>query len=265
MVTDRTSSAGQVQIQVAMLASQQTLFDILAAVQVLVQAQQRDIGKDLPTSGGVESIPDTQLGLPVKGEDGIRSQDPFSRDPGTMGLVQRTPQYPRSYKVAHDRNEPVVPMYNKDFSSNLYRGSCREWCSCRCHRRLRCDAMACGISPLGFLSMLLSCGRYSLQACNEPRCLRRQDLKATLAYCFPPWLLAQAVCFMFTFSSLGKPKFTPRWSATLPGDAKVFTFAIEGDLEGLKRLFQEKAASPHDIAISTGRTALHVSILIAAW
>ncbi|KAK3173114.1 hypothetical protein OEA41_006443 [Lepraria neglecta] len=145
--------AGQVQMQAAMLASQQALRDISAGVQVLVQAQHRDSGNDVPTSGDIESIPDTQLGLPVKREDGNQSQDLSSQDP------------------------------------------------------------------------------------------------------------AQALCFVFTLSSLSKPKFTPRWSATLPGDAKVFTFAIEGDLEGLKRLFQEKAASPHDIAMSTGRTALHYGIV----
>ena len=58
---------------------------------------------------------------------------------------------------------------------------------------------------------------------------------------------------------MGKPKFTPRWSAAFPGDAKIFTFTIDRDLEGLRKLFEEKAASPHDVAVSTGKTAPHGS------
>ena len=247
-------------MQATVLASQQVLRDISTGVQVLLQAQRQNTFDNVPINADVESTPDTLLCLPVKKEDGNQFKDLASDALGTTGLAQRPLSYPESYEVIHGHAEPVGPLYNQELSRNIYRGTCRAWCSCRCHRKLRCHAMANGISPLGFLFMLLSGGRYSLQACNEPRCLRKQDLKMTLAYCFPPWLLAQAVCLMFTLSSLGKPTFTPRWSATLPGDAKVFTCAIEGDLEGLKRLFQEKTASPHDRAMSTGRTALHVSV-----
>ena len=35
--------------------------------------------------------------------------------------------------------------------------------------------------------------------------------------------------------------------------------SIHGDLEGIKALFSKREYSPHDVAISTGRTALHVS------
>ena len=34
------------------------------------------------------------------------------------------------------------------------------------------------MSALGFLFMCLSGGRYSLQSCDEPQCLRKQDLRA---------------------------------------------------------------------------------------
>jgi hypothetical protein len=65
---------------------------------------------------------------------------------------------------------------------------------------------------------------------------------------------------MFTFTQSSGPKFTPRWSGTFSGDAKIFMLTIDGDLDGIKRLFADKEASPYDVAISTGRTALHVCL-----
>jgi hypothetical protein len=151
---------------------------------------------------------------------------------------------------------PITPSTLK----NLYRGSCRPWCSCRCHRQVRGHAMAGNISLLGFLFICLSGGRYSFQTCNEPQCQRKQDLTFRMDYVFPAWLLAQAVYLIFTFTQSSGPKFTPRWSGTFSGDAKIFMLTIDGDLDGIKKLFADKEASPYDVAISTGRTALHVCL-----
>lgn len=190
--------------------------------------------------------------------NGPQSQALTVKDSSTR--ISLNPTSPPGLQTTNGK-DILPPNGGADFLKNMYRGSCQAWCSCRCHHKLRCHSRAGTMSPLGFLFMCLSGGRYSLQSCNEPRCLRKQELKMKLAFVFPPWLLAQAICFMLTISCLGTPKFTPRWSATFSGDAKVFTCAIEGDLDGLKKLFEKRAASPHDVANSTGRTALHVSLL----
>jgi hypothetical protein len=43
------------------------------------------------------------------------------------------------------------------------------------------------------------------------------------------------------------------------GRFKIFTFAIGGDLDGIKSLFNRGLASPFDVCESNKRTALHVS------
>jgi hypothetical protein len=45
----------------------------------------------------------------------------------------------------------------------------------------------------------------------------------------------------------------------VPGNASVFTFAVLGNLDGIKSLFNKGLASPYDVCVSNGRTALHVS------
>ena len=113
--------------------------------------------------------------------------------------------------VYRTRNSDTLsPVGSCSNSSIVYRGSCRSWCSCKCHQMSRFSSMSSTMSALGFLFMCLSGSRYSLHSCDEPQCLRKQDLRMRLAYIFPPWLLAQALCVIFAISCLGKPKFTPR-------------------------------------------------------
>jgi hypothetical protein len=41
-------------------------------------------------------------------------------------------------------------------------------------------------------------------------------------------------------------------------NAPILIFAVQGNLDGIKSLFSKGVASPYDIALSNGRTALHV-------
>lgn len=249
-------------MQTAAYATQNALGSIATGVQLLVEAQQKNITPTIQVDGTaavqhLERNNRVQSGISRQIEDETRCQAVGVQD-HTATRTQCPDWAPVAYGARYSDSPSDSSRGN--LPRSIYRGTCQAWCSCRCHRRFRSHLMTGDTSPLGFLFMCLSGGKYSLQACDEPRCLRKQNLTMKMAYVFPPWLLAQAICLMFTISCLGKPKFTPRWSATFSGDAKIFTFAIDGDLEGLRKLFEEKAASPHDVAVSTGRTALHVSI-----
>lgn len=256
------------QVQATVQASQSTILGIATNVQLLLKAQQpRKVTKPSPNVD-VEPVSHFNHGSTgVRQPSGQRGESTHTQ---VMVIQNTRPAHalspvldPTVYRTKN--SDTLFPVELGSESSIVYRGTCRSWCSCKCHQMLRFNSMSSTMSALGFLFMCLSGGRYSLQSCDEPRCLRKQDLRMRLAYVFPPWLLAQALCVIFTISCLGKPKFTPRWCGTFSGDAKIFTFAIEGDLEGLRKLFEERAASPHDVAVSTGRTALHVSTFIEAF
>ena len=249
------------QVQATVQASQSAILDIANNIQRLLEAQQ---AKEVATLSPISHFDHSPTGVQqTSGQIGSTQSHAMiiqdTRPVHTLSLVLD----PVIYRTRN--SDALSPVGSCGDSSIGYRGSCRSWCSCKCHQKFRFHSMSSTMSALGLLFMCLSGGRYSLQSCDEPQCLRKQDLRMRLAYVFPPWLLAQALCVIFTISCLGRPKFTPRWCGTFSGDAKIFTFAIEGDLEGLKKLFEEKAASPHDVAVSTGRTALHVSIFIEAF
>lgn len=240
--------------------------DIAAGVTFLVEAQRASIVAASSLLNTQSSSPLPWEGQPVyPGQAEPTTVAQQAVHSGAMTVRAVVPdgrlQSQRSDQWASSNTTTVSPIASDSLKS-LYKGSCRAWCSCRCHRQIRGHAMAGNISVVGFLFICLSGGRYNFQTCNEPRCQRKQGLTFRLDYVFPAWLLARAVYLIFTFSQLSGPKFTPRWSGTFSGDAKIFMLTIDGDLDGIKKLFADKEASPHDVAISTGRTALHVCLLL---
>lgn len=221
-------------MQTAAYVTQNTLGSIATGVQLLVEAQQCNVPPTIQVDGTasvqhLEQNNRVRLGLSRHIEDETQSQAVGVRD-HTVTRTQCSKSAPVVYVGRY--SDPSSHRTHEDLPRSIYRGTCQAWCSCRCHRSFRSHLMTGDMSPLGFLFMCLYGGKYSLQACDEPRCLKKQDLTLKMAYIFPPWLLAQAVCLMFIISCMGKPKFTPRWSAAFPGDAKIFIFTIDGDLEG---------------------------------
>ena len=201
------------QVQATVLASQSTLSGIATDIRLLMEAQQPGRVTTLSPDVNVEPVlHSNHSSIGVRQPSRQRGGSPPSQ---AMVIRDTSPVHALSqvsdvtlYRTGDSNTLPSVGSSSESFIT--YRGSCRSWCSCKCHRMFRSHSMTSTISALGFLFMCLSGGRYSLQSCDEPQCLRKQDLRMRLAYVFPPWLLAQALCVIFTISCLGKPKFTPR-------------------------------------------------------
>ena len=47
-------------------------------------------------------------------------------------------------------------------------------------------------------------------------------------------------------------------SQIIPDNAPALFYVVQGDIEGIKSLFSKGLASPYDVALDSGRTALHV-------
>ena len=58
------------------------------------------------------------------------------------------------------------------------------------------------------------------------------------------------------------PQISLHMPRIVESNATIFSLTVQGDLVGLKNLFQAGLASPYDVAASNGRTALHVSLRI---
>jgi hypothetical protein len=136
--------------------------------------------------------------------------------------------------------------------------NCGYWCSCICHKRSQLRPFFNSI--LGALYISFSNQLISRVTCSEHRCRECAKISSVkITYFFPRWLLARMVSFVGRASAWTCPEFIIRVPRLVPGNAEIFQYAEVGDITGIKRLLKGHAASVDDVAITTGRTALHVS------
>jgi hypothetical protein len=98
------------------------------------------------------------------------------------------------------------------------------------------------------------------RACNERNCRKQSIPTVKVTYHFPHWLLARMIHFVLTLSYMKGPGVSLSMPRVIPDNAPVLTFAVQGNLDGIRSLFSKGIASPYDVALSNGRTALHVRL-----
>lgn len=141
---------------------------------------------------------------------------------------------------------------------------CTPWCSCSCHTETHLRSPHILDSIFGALFIGYS-GAPSMRkaACDQPSCHLQAQPMSCMTYFFPRWFLARAVSITLASTPLAGPVASLKFQRTVPGSADIFTYAKVGDVNGMKRLFQNGMASPHDIHYESGVTALHVSFPMA--
>jgi len=93
--------------------------------------------------------------------------------------------------------------------------------------------------------------------CNERSCRQQSIPTVKVTYHFPQWLLGRVIQFALSVSYMKGPELILRTLRVIPANAPVINYAVQGNLDGIKSLFNKGLASPFDI-IDNGRTALHV-------
>lgn len=136
---------------------------------------------------------------------------------------------------------------------------CEPQCRCNCHARheLRSPDL---IEPV--LGRLFVCyaGMPRVRGhCGDVRCRRRQAPCISIEYWFPLWFLAQVIMVLFVQQPGAGPHFQIRTIRRVPGSAKCITFAVNGNIEGMKALFVQELASPHDVSQTRNFSMLRVS------
>ena len=137
--------------------------------------------------------------------------------------------------------------------------SCRRFCNCVCHKKshVRTPKMLnnfLGNLFVGYTGLPLISPR-----CNESLCYRRSKSSMRINYYFPSWFLMRVVSIMAAYSNQG-PEMLLRVKRLCPANAEIFSFACLGNVEGIKYLFENGLASPHDVEYGTGISALYASL-----
>jgi hypothetical protein len=155
-------------------------------------------------------------------------------------------------------NNPKAYSTIRVRASHYRRSPCDGWCSCICHKPSYIRTPQSIDFILGSLFMGYSGLPARNRPCNERTCRKQSIPTVKVTYHFPHWLLARMIHFVLTLSYMKGPGVPLSMPRVIPDNAPVLTFAVQGNLDGIKSLFSKGIASPYDVALSNGRTALHV-------
>jgi hypothetical protein len=145
-------------------------------------------------------------------------------------------------------------------ASHYRRSRCEGWCNCICHRPQYLRTPPIGDLLLGSLFLSYSGFSIQLQRCNQRNCNKQSIPTITISYQFPQWLLARMIHLVISFTYHNGPQVSLKMPRIVPGSSDLFSFAVQGNFDGIKSLFTRELASPYDVAATNGRTALHVCI-----
>lgn len=138
----------------------------------------------------------------------------------------------------------------------------RELCSCSCHSSGRLRSPQILQRVLGSLFVGYTGMPFSSVFCTEAACNGTTQQRLNVSYYFPKWFLMRALSFVFITNPVLGSDFNLRTVRLVDRSADVFHYALYGNTEGLKYLFNKKLASPHDVALNGGYTPLHVGNIL---
>lgn len=138
--------------------------------------------------------------------------------------------------------------------------SCRRGCGCACHRPKQGQSPSIIDRIFGQLIVSYAGVPVLSPKCNDSRCLRAQQPHLQTEYWFPPGVFwSQIIRFQASYRSNTGPSFQLKTLRRIPDSAEAVTFAMNGNIDGLKSLFVRGLASPADVSDTRGYSLLRVS------
>ena len=172
-----------------------------------------------------------------------------------LGLARRLSDYGGTAELKFP-SRPYAAVRSR--APHYRRTPCSGWCSCQCHGLTHYQSPQSYDSILGTLLMGLSGVSFKKRPCNEPSCRRQSIPTFRLNFFFLQWMMSRAIQFVTRLSYMKGSEVVLRVPRVVPDNVPSLFYAVQGDIEGIKSLFSKGLASPYDVALTNGRTALHV-------
>ncbi len=132
---------------------------------------------------------------------------------------------------------------------------CSPNCRCSCHVQSVFKTPQLLQQITGYLLLGYS-GSHILQQLCIPSCLRRNPKSMQMTYFFPRWFVSRAISISLTNAI--SPTLSIKSRRVVPEVNQLFSLSKFGDVDGIRCLFDNRLASPDDVHIRWGKTALHV-------
>jgi hypothetical protein len=161
-------------------------------------------------------------------------------------------------------NRDLKPMSTESVSVRVAQYStCRTGCQCACHSQSRSATPGMFDRMLGQLFVGYSGLPLISPRCNNDSCLKSKASNLTFEYWFPlGFVCSQIVRFRLGYQTNIGPQLEFSTLRRVPDSAQCITFALNGNVDGLKDLFSRGLASPRDVSSTRGYSVLRVQSLI---
>ena len=143
---------------------------------------------------------------------------------------------------------------------NKYHSNCYSGCPCLCHVSQR--AFTPGLMDRVFGQLFVQYSGLPLLSskCDKKECMKSQTPHVSVEYWFPlGFCWSQIVRLQLGYQPNVGPQMSLSTLRRVPDSAPCVTFALNGDIEGLKDLFARGLASPRDVSTTRGYSILRVS------
>ncbi|KAJ5381152.1 ankyrin repeat containing protein [Penicillium cataractarum] len=167
------------------------------------------------------------------------------------GALYRRPR-PRRPSSQHSQS-PIAPESVR-VRVNQYTFKCQSGCTCACHKQTKTNASfmnrVLGQIFVGYAGLPMVSPK-----CDSSECEKSQTPFISFEYWFPlGFCWSKIVQAQVSYHPSFGPQFNITTLRSVPDTAPCVEFALHGNIEGLKGLFNRGAASPWDVSATRGYT-----------
>ena len=187
----------------------------------------------------------------------IRNSQSESRN--SIQLPQPQEQLPFSQSTAPSPVPWPTIHVRTTYMPRDYYSICHPSCRCPCHIFHRFQSPSLLDRLIGALFIGYSGYSGAFSKCTVKSCRAQSNFRVAVNYMFPPWLVRNtliSICFQ-KLSNRITVNLTVK--NMLPLSAPIFQYVASNNIDGLRRLFDDRLARPSDIRYGDGWDALHVS------
>ncbi|KAL9043664.1 MAG: hypothetical protein Q9214_003154 [Letrouitia sp. 1 TL-2023] len=135
--------------------------------------------------------------------------------------------------------------------------ACRPGCSCACHLQRKTATPGFVDRVIGQMFVGYSGLPLLNRACDTEICEKAQGPSVSVEYWFPMgFLWSQIVRLQLSYQSQLGPQVSLSSLRRVPDSAQCVNFALNGNVDGLKKLFVRGLASPRDVSSTRGYSVL---------
>lgn len=182
-------------------------------------------------------------------------------------LVQIGPLYnmgPPPSRRRHSRatsknRAPQTPVQNEAVGVRLsqYATLCRQGCLCACHSQTRSTTRGFMDRMLGQLFVEYAGMPLLSPPCDLDTCDKSQASHLSVEYWFPlQFCWSKIIQLKIAYQPNAGPQIALSTLRRVPDSAQCVSYALEGNIEGLKSLFKYGLASPRDVSSTRGYSIL---------